>query len=46
MNNIKNYWINTDELDSTWKDEDPVKMFNIMGTFSIGEYTFSKLKRK
>lgn len=46
LKNIKNYWINTDELDTTWKDEDPVKMFNIMGTFSIGNFNFSKIKRK
>ena len=46
LKNIKNYWINTDELDTTWKDEDPVKMFNIMGNVTISNIPFPKIKRK
>ena len=46
LKNIKNYWINTEELDTTWKDEDPVKMFNIMGNITISNIPFAKLKRK
>ena len=46
LKNIKNYWINSDELETTWENEDPVKMYNVMGTITFGEYTFSKLKRK